>query len=389
VRWLSFADLPDDDDDTRLRKRVGIAAGFLTIVSPLLLPPQAGFIPISWVLGIGLAAFSAVNLAVLARTRQFDRYVIALVAAGAMFVPVVTILGGGLTGPTAGSNWAFLAPAYAIMALGPRRAVPWFGVFVVSMLVLLIVDPWARATFGSGSYQVILVSSVINTALPLSIVFVLLRWTDIRRRAAEARSDALLTNAIPPAIAARLKHGENRIAEAYPETTVLFADIAGFTPWAGNTDPDRVVGLLDDLFSRFDAAAAECGVEKIKTIGDAYMAVAGAPRPQPDHARLALQLGRRLLAAFDDWRTASGSDLELRVGLASGPVVGGVIGRQRILFDLWGATVNTASRMQSHGEPGRIQVSAESWQLLGRPSEFAPREVEVKGLGTLTAYLGA
>src|SRR5204863_2794953 len=123
-----------------------------------------------------------------------------------------------------------------------------------------------------------------NVGLPLTIVFLLLRHTDMRRREAEARSEELLTNAIPASIATRLKHGETRIAEVYPATTVIFADIVGFTPWAQRTDPAVVVRLLDDLFSRFDAVAATLGIEKIKTVGDAYMAAAGAPMPRADHA---------------------------------------------------------------------------------------------------------
>ena len=125
-----------------------------------------------------------------------------------------------------------------------------------------------------------LVGLVQNTVIPLTIAFLLLRYTDTRRRAAEARVDELLTNAIPRSIAARLKRGERRIAELYPEATVLFADIEGFTPWAQRTPPDRVVALLDGLFTTFDELTASHGLEKIKTIGDAYMAVAGAPEPR-------------------------------------------------------------------------------------------------------------
>jgi class 3 adenylate cyclase len=146
----------------------------------------------------------------------------------------------------------------------------------------------------------------------------------VRRRAAEARADELLTNAIPASIAARLKRGEHPIAEAYPETTVLFADIVGFTPWANRTDPDRVIGLLDDLFTRFDRIAAECGLEKIKTMGDAYMAVAGAPIARPDHASAGVQMAQGILAATDDWRVANDVALEVRIGIASGPTAGGV-----------------------------------------------------------------
>jgi adenylate cyclase len=387
VRLLSIADEASDDDDLRLRKRIGVAAGLLTVVAPISLPLQAQGHPASFVLAAALAVFSIVNLAVLAVTRRFDRYVVALIAFGTLWVPGANAVGGGITGSSAALVWAFLVPAYAILALGPRRAVPWFFAFLASLVAMALTDGWARDTFGQAPYPLVVIGWVMNAGLPLAIVFLLLRYSDLRRRAAEARADELLTNAIPASIARRLKHGEQRIAEAYPETTVLFADIAGFTPWANRTDPDRVVGLLDDLFTRFDAVAADRGVEKLKTVGDEYMAVAGAPVARSDHAEVAIRTAQDMLEASEQWQQANGLALPIRIGLASGPVVGGVIGRQRILFDLWGDTVNTAARMQSTGVPGRIHVSESTMQRTSGPFEFEGRVVDVKGLGSLTTYL--
>ncbi len=386
-RLVSIGDEPSDDDDLRLRKRVGVLAGIATIFAPLTLPIQTQGQPVSYVLGIGLALFSVVNLGVLAATHRFDRYLIGLIAAGTVFVPAAHLVGGGITGTSPGLVWAFLVPAYAIMALGPRRALPWFAAFLVSVLFMVVLDPWARDTFGEGPYPFRVLGWTTNVVLPLTIVFVLLRFTDLRRRAAEARADELLVNAIPASIAARLKHGEERIAEHYPETTVLFADVAGFTPWANRTDAVRVVGLLEDLFTRFDGVAFETGIEKLKTMGDAYMAVAGAPQKVEDHAAAALRAARGMLAAAATWREVHREELELRIGIASGPVVGGVIGGQRILFDLWGDTVNTAARMQTSGIPGRIQVAASTMQLTAGPFQFEERVVDVKGLGRLSVYL--
>lgn len=387
VRVVGMADATADDDDLRLRKRIGVAAGILTVVSPISLPIQAQGHPLSFVLAAALSVFSIANLAVLAATRRFNRYVVALIAAGTVWVPLANTVGGGITGSSPGLVWAFLVPAYAILALGPRRAVPWFVAFLGSLGLMAATDGWARATFGPAPYPMVVIGWVMNVALPLGIVFLLLRYSDIRRRAAETRADALLSNAIPPSIAMRLKHGEERIAEAYPETTVLFADIAGFTPWANRTDPDTVVRLLEDLFTRFDGVAAASGVEKLKTVGDEYMAVAGAPIARVDHAEAALRAAEDMLVASVAWRSEHEVDLPIRIGLASGPVVGGVIGQQRILFDLWGDTVNTAARMQSTGIPGRIQVSAGTMERASGRFRFEPRVVDVKGLGSLTTYL--
>jgi guanylate cyclase len=382
-RLVSIADEPTDDDDLILRKRVGVVVGYLTVVAPLGVPLFGGGSLISYAMGFGLPVMSAANLFLLARTRRFDRYVTVLLVSGVLFTLTADVLIGGL-GAGAGVIWAFLAPVYALLALGPRRATGWFVVYLAVLLAAVLLDPWVTSRVVGPSYTVRLISFAQNLAVPLGITFFLLRYTDIRRRAAEARSEELLTNAIPISIAARLKHGDERIADRYPETTVLFADLAGFTPWARRTDPDAVVSFLDDLFRRFDALAATCGVEKIKTIGDSYMAVAGAPLPSPDHAVAAMSLARGMLEIVG----AMEVHLELRIGLASGSVVGGVIGQKRILFDLWGDTVNLASRMESSGLPGRIQVAPSTYALLRNALSFDERSgLEVKGLGVLTTYL--
>jgi class 3 adenylate cyclase len=224
--------------------------------------------------------------------------------------------------------------------------------------------------------------------VPLTIVFLLLVYTDTRRVAAEARVDELLTNAIPASIAARLRHGERRIAESYAATSVVFADLVGFTPWANARTPAEVVATLDSLFTRFDASAERHGLEKIKTIGDAYLAVAGAPEPMADHAIAAVEFAREILATVASARAGEGAELEMRVGIASGPVVGAVIGDRRMFFDLWGDTVNTAERVESAGIPGRVHLSESTAALL--PADryaLEPREAELKGLGRLRTYL--
>ncbi len=387
LRLLSIADAPGDTDDLRRRKRVGVAAGLLTIVAPLTLPLLVPGEPIAWVIGISLSAFSLANLVVLARTGVFERFVIALVLAGVVFVPAADFLGGGITGPSTGLVWAFLVPGYAILALGPRRAVGWFVVYLAMVGLMVALDPFALAWAGPSSYAVVVFGQVQNTVLPLAITFVLLRYTDTRRLAAEARVDELLTNAIPAAIATRLRHGERRIADAYPDTTTVFADIVGFTPWAQRTPPDQVVAVLDDLFSTFDELTERAGLEKIRTIGDGYMAVAGAPLPRSDHAAAALTLARGMLASMVELRLRLDAELQVRIGMASGPVIGGVIGQRRLLFDIWGDAVNLASRMESSGVPGRIQVSAATRSLLGDLVEVDAREVDIKGFGPQTTYL--
>jgi adenylate cyclase len=387
-RLISIGDEPTDDDDLRLRKRVAVVFACITVVAPLsVIGVARDRVAVGVPLGLSLSVLGVVNLIVLARSRRFDRFVIVLISAGIAFTVVANILQGGVGSSSAAMMWAFLAPVFAILALGPQRATTWFVVFLLALLGVVVIDPVVSSAISAPPYAVRLFSYAFNIGAPAAIIFLLLRYTDMRRRDAQARSDELLFNAIPTTIAARLKHGEQRIAEVYLETTVLFGDIAAFTPWAQRTDPARVVGLLDALFTRFDELAAECGVEKIKTMGDAYMAVSGAPDARPDHAEAALALARGMLAAAGEWRATNEVELELRIGLASGKVVAGVIGQKRILFDLWGETVNTASRMESSGLPGRIQVASATWELLRGEHAFERREVEVKGLGPMATYL--
>ena len=387
-RLISIADEPSDDDDERLRKRFGVVAGYISVVAALSALGAAPERDVAVPLGLSLSLICGVNLVVLARSHRFERYIIVLLSAGTVFTLLATVMAGGVAAAGSSLLWVFLGPVYSMLALGPRRATIWFATFLAALLLIVVLDPLVSQAVRPFPYPIRLSSFMLNMAGPGTIIFLLFRFSDLRRREAQARSDELLFNAIPISIAARLKHGDERIADTYPNTTVLFADLAGFTPWAQRTDPAEVLTFLDDLFSRFDALAATCGVEKIKTIGDSYMAVAGAPEPRADHAEAATALARGMLAAVADTHRRTDQPLELRIGLASGSVVGGVIGQKRILFDLWGDTVNLASRMESSGVPGRIQVAPSTWALLHESFSFEEREqVEVKGLGLMTTYL--
>jgi guanylate cyclase len=386
-RLLALADEPTDDDDLRLRKHVGVAAGLVIGIGALQLPLMAQGIAVSWAVALTMAPISLANVALLAATKRFERYVVLLILIVTVFPALVTVALGGMVGSSGGYVFAFVAPLFAVLALGRRRATGWLLLYLAVLLVLILLDPIISRIIPLQPYGLRLIFWASNLSAPLLITFFLLRYSERRRREAQARADELLTNAIPPSIATRLTHGEQRIAEAYPETTVLFADLAQFTPWARQTDPDRLVSALDLLFSRFDELAAQFGVEKIKTIGDAYMAVAGAPEPRSDHASAAVNLGLAMLRTIREAREPSLPPLELRIGLASGPVVGGVIGQRRLLFDLWGDTVNTAARMQSSGVPGRIQVASSTWEELRDGFDFEERTVEVKGIGAMRTYL--
>jgi adenylate cyclase len=201
------------------------------------------------------------------------------------------------------------------------------------------------------------------------------------------RSESLLLNILPEKIVHRLRGGETVIADRVGEATILFCDLVGFTALSQDLPADHIIDLLGKIFSGFDRLAAEQGVEKIKTIGDAYMAAAGIPERQSDHAiRIAL-LSLRMLAVVDDIASALDLRLQARIGIHTGPIVAGVLGTHKFAYDVWGDTVNTASRMESHSVPGRIQVSAATRVALGDQFKFEPRgTVEIKGKGMMQTY---
>jgi class 3 adenylate cyclase len=197
------------------------------------------------------------------------------------------------------------------------------------------------------------------------------------------RSERLLLNVLPESIAERLKRGETQIADAVSDVGVLFADIAGFTALSEKTPPHELVSLLDDIFSGFDALAAEYDLEKIKTIGDAYMVASGLLDPRPSHAE---DLATVALAMQEQVRAVD--SLAVRIGIDIGPVVAGIIGRRKFTYDLWGDTVNTASRMEAHGVAGEIHATERARDRLAHTFDFVSRgTIDVKGKGPMETYL--
>jgi class 3 adenylate cyclase len=251
-------------------------------------------------------------------------------------------------------------------------------------------DPFSRlllAAYYLGSFW--LLGLVASYVLERSMRLVFLRERQLDRE--RARSDALLLNILPRAIVDRLKArqeeaGGGRLAEGLREVTVVFADLADFTRLAERTPPDELVAALDDLFTRFDGLADRFGLEKIKTVGDAYMAVAGAPDPRPDHTEAAADLALAILEILRGSTWPTGDPIRVRVGMATGPAVAGVIGQRKFAYDLWGDTVNLASRLEANGEPGRILVSESVVERLAGRYAFGPVTViDVKGKGPTRA----
>jgi adenylate cyclase len=281
------------------------------------------------------------------------------------------------------------AVAFAIYGLSHFRIV--VVVLVIGLALHLaawFLFPPERALFAADP-SLLANLYVSSAATTFTIIALIVGYAFTVADAARAEADALLTNILPEAIAERLKErpGE-KVADSVADASVLFSDLVGFTELAQRLGAARTVVLLDQVVTEFDRLAAAHGVEKIKTTGDGYMAVAGVSRVQADHATRLARMALRLPALVERLSIAHGVDLKIRVGLASGPVMAGVIGTDKFSYDVWGETVNLASRLESHGLPSEIQVSDAVKSALGSSFVFVPRgPVDVKGVGRIETWL--
>jgi guanylate cyclase len=292
--------------------------------------------------------------------------------------------------------WAIFVPLAALALLGVRRSVGWLVAFFTALVTLALLDPRLSqhpADLPTGfvvTFFVLNVMGVTVSAYAMLGYFVEQRErARIALEAEQERSERLLLNVLPGPIAERLKRGSGVIAEHYDAVTVLFADLVGFTERTQVMPADELVALLDRIFSAFDHEADAQGVEKIKTIGDAYMVAGGLPERRPDHVEAVARVALAMRDEIASVATEPGCEwLAVRIGIDTGPAVAGVIGRRKFIYDLWGDTVNTASRMESHGLPGEIQVTEQVATALGPAFTLRPRgTILVKSKGPMTTFL--
>ena len=315
---------------------------------------------------------------------------------GVVEVLLHQILAVHYIGWLAGFQYYVLAVAPLELMLGVRSRVVQSGVLTLSLVVFLVLaglyqeatpiyalDPLFVRVYG-------LVNVTVAFAMPIAFAFYLRSAAEFAEQGLEEqgrRSEALLNRVLPPTIVTRLRAQEGSLAEAIDSVSVLFADIVGFTKFAERTPPREVLAVLEAIFAAFDDLVEARGLEKIKTIGDAYMVVAGAPTPLADHAVALTDLALAMLAELQRHADMVPGGLMMRIGIHSGPVVAGVIGRSKFAYDLWGDTVNTAARMESHSETGRIQISAATAALIGGEIEIEERGfIDVKGKGLMQTF---
>jgi len=386
---------PRDDDDTRASKAL------LVLISVLILPISliwavlylAFGSPVGWV-PLAYFAILLTAIVVFSRTRDFGRFLLVgqldiLLAPTLSMIPLGGFLAAGGVG-----LWGILAPLGALVFSDVRTAVRWYVAYVIVFLGSGIagrmwggVSPTVPEWFTSTMLA-------LNVTVGGTIVFTLLAVFARQRRDAlaalrkeQATAENLLLNILPRSIADRLRADARTIADQFSSASILFADVVDFTPLAERLPPAEVVGVLDHLFSHFDELAERYELEKIKTIGDCYMVAAGVPAPRRDHARALALMALDMQAAMGTVDEVDHLGLELRVGINSGPVVAGVIGRKRFLYDLWGDAVNTASRMESHGTSGRIQITRATKDLLEDEFVCEPRgTIALKGKGEMETW---
>ena len=203
----------------------------------------------------------------------------------------------------------------------------------------------------------------------------------------QEKSEQLLLNILPKPIAERMKKGETNIADSHSDVTVLLADLVGFTTLSAHIGPEQIVQLLNEIFSAFDLLTEKHGLEKIKTIGDAYMVAGGLSFPRPDHAEASAELALEMQTEIERLNKEYDTSVRLRIGICTGPVVAGVIGRRRFAYDLWGETVNLACRLESTGEAGKIQIAESTYERLKHKYHFEPKHgIDAKGHSGLSAY---
>ena len=396
-RLVETGALPSDSEELRLRKSV------LVLSSTLMATLSFAWVITYGALGLWTSAAipaayqvaSAISLYVFARYR---RYIVFRESQLLMSLLLPFALQWSLGGFETGSAvclWGVTSPLGALLFAGARQSVAWFAAFVALVGVSAGLDPILADGAPDVPQGVVVTFFALNILGVSMTAYALLQYFVQERERAHAalareqeRSERLLLNVLPEPVAARLKEHEGTIADDYPEVTVLFADLVGFTPLAERLPASEVVSLLDRIFARWDALAKERGVEKIKTIGDAYMVAAGIPLEREDHAEAIADMALAMGSELARCSTEAGVALDVRIGIDSGPVVAGVIGQSKFSYDLWGDAVNTASRMESHAEPGTIQVTERAYERLRPSFELEPRgTIEVKGKGPMRSFV--
>ena len=399
---------PGDSDELKLKKQLLLFAMGLMTAAPMLWNALYGYfgVPLSAAVPFGYQVLSVATLVWYLYTGDFNVF---RAAQQMLFLFFPFVLQWSMGNFVTGSGvvlWGLLAPIAAVLLYSARESIPWF----IAYVVLIVATAWADSsavlsalTIAPAQLRVSLIFFALNFIAISSLVYFLLRFAGVEREKSAARAEAahtallaeqerserLLLNILPSPVAERLKNDSGTIADGFADVTVMFADIVNFTEIAEGMSPNAIFSMLNKIFSSFDALAERHGLEKIKTIGDAYMVAGGLNNDESEanysEAIAAMALDMRDVLATDF--VVNRQRLDIRVGIGTGPVVAGVLGKKKFIYDLWGDTVNIASRIAADGTPGLIQVDATTYRRIRGVFTFdEPRTVQLKGKGATLVY---
>ena len=379
---------PNDEEDVRLQKSLLVLSSFIFMVLAIAWgtgyvvfgEPLAGSIPLSY------AFISLTSIIHFGFTHQYRFFRFSQLFLGLLLPCVLMFVLGGFVNGSAVILWSLPAAISAMLFDEPRYAPRWFLGYVALVALSGFLQPYVRFT-NNLSPTLITFFFVINISGVGFLLFVLVHYFVGQKNLYQEKSESLLLNILPKEIAAILKNESRTIADHYDEASVLFADMVGFTPLSAKLPPVEMVELLNEVFSSFDALLDKYGVEKIRTIGDSYMVASGVPRGRPDHAQALVHMALEMRDYISTHTFKNGHQLSFRIGINSGSMIAGVIGRRKFVYDVWGDAVNIASRMESHGVGNAVQITKTTYELIKDEFECEPRgTVAVKGKGEMDVW---
>jgi adenylate cyclase len=385
-----------DSDEVRLQKSLLVLGSFMFITAGALWGLLyflfghliAGSIPFSY------AIVSSINVIIFHLTRRY-RFFLFTQLLLILFLPFLLMIAlGGFIKSSAVILWSLLSPLGALLFDEPRQALRWLAAYLGLAIVSGFLESRPLAS-SSLSATIVTVFFILNIGAVSAIAIILLAYfvneknrLFVLLRNEQGKSENLLLNILPKEIATILKNESRTIADDYADASVMFADMVGFTPLSAKLAPVEMVELLNEVFSFFDSLLDKYGVEKIRTIGDSYMVASGVPRPRPDHAQALVRMAIEIRDHIATHTFGNGEQVRFRIGINSGSMIAGVIGSRKFVYDVWGDAVNVASRMESHGMSGTIQITQTTYELIQGDFVCEPRgTVHVKGKGEMDVWL--
>lgn len=380
---------PDDSPDTRAIKSLlpvnilAISILFLFVIGPIYIYFHE---PFTGILYVSYGIFALINLWIYA-TIYKDHRILAkyLGISGLLVVLIGTVALGGIVNSGGVILWGLLVSMMSLIGLKMRLSIIIFSTYMSGIILIALLQPYMRQS-NNLPPDVIRIMLATTFVIVSILVFRGFAYFIDQRNKEEEKVERLLLNILPKEIATILKNKPHFIADQITMASILFADVVNFTPMSAKMTATELVELLNEVFSHFDLLVEKYELEKIKTIGDCYMVASGVPQPRDDHAKILANMALEL-RDYTSNQTFQGKQLSFRIGINSGPVVAGIIGQKKFSYDLWGDTVNTASRMESHSAGNVIQITEDTYELIKDDFICEPRGViTVKGKGEMNVW---